>query len=210
MADVHEGSQPRLGQVGVNHDDDAVEGIVLLQRGRAVASRAASARTRKWAQLNGGLLPRGMKLVTLYNRSDLINVTTSTVRDIVIVGLALVTLVLIIFLGDIPISLIAALTIPCSLLFAFSLDGVVWPLRESDIHRGDRFRNSCGRGCNRARKYFPPLSSGKFQRPHIRPDRRCDRGSRPPRRVFGAGDHRRADSAFHDARRAGQSLRADV
>jgi heavy metal efflux system protein len=32
-----------------------------------------------------------------------------------------VTLVLIIFLGDIPISLIAALTIPCSLLFAFSL-----------------------------------------------------------------------------------------
>jgi len=48
-------------------------------------------------------------------------VTTSTVRDIVIVGLTLVTLVLIIFLGDIPISLIAALTIPCSLLFAFSL-----------------------------------------------------------------------------------------
>ncbi len=38
-----------------------------------------------------------------------------------IVGLTLVTLVLIIFLGDIPISLIAALTIPCSLFFAFSL-----------------------------------------------------------------------------------------
>ncbi len=34
VADVHEGSQPRLGQVGVNHDDDAIEGIVLLQRGR--------------------------------------------------------------------------------------------------------------------------------------------------------------------------------
>src|SRR6202790_4321204 len=33
LADVHEGSRPRLGQVGVNHDDDAVEGIVLLQRG---------------------------------------------------------------------------------------------------------------------------------------------------------------------------------
>ena len=33
VADVHEGFQPRLGQVGVNHDDDAVEGIVLLQRG---------------------------------------------------------------------------------------------------------------------------------------------------------------------------------
>jgi len=46
--------------------------------------------------LNNGRLPRGMKLVTLYNRRDLIQVTTSTVRHIVIMGLTLVTLVLII------------------------------------------------------------------------------------------------------------------
>jgi cobalt-zinc-cadmium resistance protein CzcA len=120
IADVHEGSQPRLGQVGVNHDDDAVEGIVLLQRDEQ-SLPALRQLNVKVGQLNGGLLPRGMMLETLYNRRDLINVTTSTVRDIVIVGLTLVTLVLIIFLGDIPISLIAALTIPCSLLFAFSL-----------------------------------------------------------------------------------------
>jgi cobalt-zinc-cadmium resistance protein CzcA len=120
IADVHEGSQPRLGQVGVNHDDDAVEGIVLLQRGEQ-SLPALRQLNVKVKQLNGGLLPRGMKLETLYNRRDLIKVTTSTVRDIVIVGLTLVTLVLIIFLGDIPISLIGALTIPCSLLFAFSL-----------------------------------------------------------------------------------------
>jgi cobalt-zinc-cadmium resistance protein CzcA len=120
IADVHEGSQPRLGQVGVNHDDDAVEGIVLLQRGEQSLPALRQLKV-KVSQLNGGLLPRGMKLETLYDRRDLIRVTTSTVRDIVIVGLTLVTLVLIVFLGDIPISLIAALTIPCSLLFAFSL-----------------------------------------------------------------------------------------
>jgi heavy metal efflux system protein len=120
IADVHEGSQPRLGQVGVDHDDDAVQGIVLLQRGEK-SLPALRGLDEKVRALNGGLLPRGMKLVTLYNRADLIHVTTSTVRDIVIVGLGLVTLVLIVFLGDIPISLIAALTIPCSLLFAFSL-----------------------------------------------------------------------------------------
>jgi heavy metal efflux system protein len=120
VADVHEGSQPRLGQVGVNHDDDAVEGIVLLQRGEQ-SLPALRQLEQKVGQLNGGLLPRGMKLTTLYNRADLIHVTTATVRDIVIVGLTLVTLVLVVFLGDIPISLIAALTIPCSLLFAFSL-----------------------------------------------------------------------------------------
>ncbi len=120
IADVHEGSQPRLGQVGVNHDDDAVEGIVLLQRGEK-SLPALGQLDQKVRKLNEGLLPRGMTLATLYDRADLIHVTTSTVRDIVIVGLALVTLVLVVFLGDIPISLIAALTIPCSLLFAFSL-----------------------------------------------------------------------------------------
>jgi heavy metal efflux system protein len=120
VADVHEGFQPRLGQVGVNHDDDAVEGIVLLQRGEQSLPALRQLKV-KIAQLNNGLLPRGMKLETLYDRRELIHVTTNTVRDIVIVGLVLVTLVLIVFLGDIPVSLIAAVTIPCSLLFAFSL-----------------------------------------------------------------------------------------
>jgi heavy metal efflux system protein len=120
VADVHEGSQPRLGQVGVDHEDDAVQGIVLLQRGEQ-SLPALRQLDVKVDQLNDGLLPRGMKLVTLYNRRDLIRVTTATVRDVVIVGLCLVTLVLVVFLGDAPISLIAALTIPFSLLFAFSL-----------------------------------------------------------------------------------------
>ncbi len=62
-----------------------------------------------------------MKIVTLYNRINLIHLTTETVRHVVLMGLVLVTAILIVFLGDIPISLIAALTIPCSLLFAFSL-----------------------------------------------------------------------------------------
>jgi len=72
-------------------------------------------------ELNDGLLPRGLKILTLYNRTDLINLTTSTVRDVVLVGITLVTGILIVFLGDWSISLIAALTIPCSLLFAFSI-----------------------------------------------------------------------------------------
>ncbi|HXN72941.1 MAG TPA: CusA/CzcA family heavy metal efflux RND transporter [Candidatus Acidoferrales bacterium] len=120
VAKVYEGSQPRLGQVGVNHDDDAIEGIVLLQRGEK-SLPALRQLEKKVKSLNDGRLPRGMKLVTLYDRTDLIHVTTSTVRHIVIMGLTLVTLVLIIFLGDIPISLVAALTIPCSLLFAFAV-----------------------------------------------------------------------------------------
>jgi len=120
LGSVHEGFQPRLGLVGVNHNDDAIEGIVLLQRGEQ-SLPALRALHEKVKQLNHGLLPRGMKLITLYDRTDLIDLTTATVRDVVLMGLALVTGILIIFLGDIPISLVAALTIPCSLLFAFAL-----------------------------------------------------------------------------------------
>jgi heavy metal efflux system protein len=120
VAEVKESLQPRLGQVGINHGDDAVEGIVLLQRGEQSVP-ALRQLEQKVKALNGGLLPAGMKVVTLYNRIDLIHLTTETVRHVVLMGLVLVTAILIVFLGDIPISLIAALTIPCSLLFAFSL-----------------------------------------------------------------------------------------
>jgi heavy metal efflux system protein len=120
VADVHESFEPRLGQVGVDHDDDAIEGIVLLQRGEQ-SLPALRALKQRVAELNGFLLPPGMHLKTLYDRTDLIRLTTSTVQHIVLMGLALVTAILIIFLGDLPVSLIAALTIPCSLLFAFSM-----------------------------------------------------------------------------------------
>ena len=120
VAEVKEGFQPRLGQVGINHDNDAVEGIVLLQRGEQSVP-ALRQLEQKVRALNSGLLPAGMKIVTLYNRINLIHLTTETVRHVVLMGLVLVTAILIVFLGDIPISLIAALTIPCSLLFAFSL-----------------------------------------------------------------------------------------
>ena len=120
VAEVHEGFQPRLGQVGINHADDAIEGVVLLQRGEQSLPALQMLRERI-AALNNGLLPHGMHVTTLYDRTDLVRLTTATVQHIVLLGLSLVTLLLLIFLGDVRISLIAALTIPCSLLFAFSL-----------------------------------------------------------------------------------------
>ena len=120
VAEVREGWQPRLGLVGIDHNDDAIEGIVLLQRGEQ-SLPALRALKEKVKNLNSGLLPHGMKIVTVYDRTDLIHLTTATVRDVVLMGLTLVTAILIVFLGDVSISLIAALTIPCSLLFAFSV-----------------------------------------------------------------------------------------
>ncbi len=120
VADVREGFQPRLGQVGVDQNNDTVEGIVLLNRGEESLPALAALR-QKIKALNHGLLPPGMQVKTLYDRTDLIHNTTGTVRHLVLTGILLVTLLLIIFLGDVTISLIAALTIPCALLFAFAL-----------------------------------------------------------------------------------------
>jgi len=59
VADVHEASAAP-GKGRVNHDDDIVEGIVLIQR---ASSRSRASRSkRKRASFNGGLLPRGMKI----------------------------------------------------------------------------------------------------------------------------------------------------
>lgn len=120
IADVHEGFQPPLGRVGRGDEGNIVEGIVLLQRGEQ-SLPALRGLKEKIAALNGGLLPHGIRIETIYDRTALINTTTHTVRHVVLMGLALVTLLLMVFLGDVPLSLVTALTIPFAVLFAFGL-----------------------------------------------------------------------------------------
>ena len=123
IADLHEGFQPPLGRVGRDADGNIVEGIVLLQRGEQSLPALRGLRERT-AALNNGLLPHGIKINTIYDRTALIEVTTETVRHVVLTGLALVTFLLLIFLGDVPLSLLTALTIPFAVLFAFGLMSV--------------------------------------------------------------------------------------
>ena len=119
VADVHEGYQPRLGQVGLDSSDDIVKGTVLLQRGEQSLPALRLVRQRI-ASLNHGLLPPGVQLRTIYDRTDLIDLTTRTVEHVVVLGLLLVGGLLLVFLGDVRITLITALTIPTAILFAFA------------------------------------------------------------------------------------------
>ena len=120
LGTVREGFQQRLGKVGRDQQSDVVEGIVLLNRG-AESLPALSALKKKIALLNSSLLPKGMRVKTIYDRTDLINITTQTVRHLVLAGLALVTLLLIVMLGDWHLTAVAALTIPFAVLFAFGM-----------------------------------------------------------------------------------------
>jgi cobalt-zinc-cadmium resistance protein CzcA len=120
LGTVHEGFQQRLGKVGHDKQNDVVQGIVLLNRG-GESLPALEALRKKIALLNQTLLPPGMKIVTIYDRKDLINITTGTVRHVIFFGLGLVTLLLLAMLGDWRLTLVTALTMPFAVLFAFSL-----------------------------------------------------------------------------------------
>lgn len=120
LGNIQEGFQQRLGKVGHDRQPDVVQGIVLLNRG-GESLPALDGLRKKVALLNSTLLPHGMKIVTIYDRGDLINITTETVRHVIFLGLALVTILLLAMLGDWRLTLVTALTMPFALLFAFGL-----------------------------------------------------------------------------------------
>lgn len=98
-------------------EDEAVEGIVLLRKGEnpsEVLARVQSA----VAELNAEGLPEGVTVAPYYDRSHLIGSTLHTVGHSVTLGIGLVLLVLLVFLGRPSLAAIVALTIPFSLLFA--------------------------------------------------------------------------------------------
>ena len=124
---VQFGEQLRLGRVGKvapgqPDEADAVEGIVILRRGENALEVLKSVRA-KAADINEHYLPAGVKLVTYYDRTDLIQRTLHTVRHNLIEGISLVLLVLILFLGlgNYRSALVVAAVVPLALLGAFFL-----------------------------------------------------------------------------------------
>jgi cobalt-zinc-cadmium resistance protein CzcA len=126
IATVEQGAKTRLGWIGkaihradgkIIDDDDVVEGTVFLRKG-ADADSTLSAIHKKVKELNDHVLPAGVKIVPFLDRSDLVQFTTQTVLQNLTRGFILVSLILLIFLGNARSALIVALTIPFSLLFA--------------------------------------------------------------------------------------------
>ncbi len=115
---VQIGIAPRLGEFGYEKQDDAVEGVILLRTGEK-AQDVLKGVEAKANELNHVILPRDVKVVPFYDRSDLIALTTRVVEGNLLRGMLLVIAILIFFLYDFRAGLIVATTIPLSLLFAF-------------------------------------------------------------------------------------------
>jgi cobalt-zinc-cadmium resistance protein CzcA len=112
------GIAPRLGEFGFQNQDDAVEGVVLLRTGEKTQDvlKRVEAKTR---ELNEQILPKDVKVLPFYDRSDLVELTTQVVERNLLRGMLLVVVVLIFFLYDFRAGLIVATSIPLALLFAF-------------------------------------------------------------------------------------------
>ena len=98
-------------------NDDVVSGIALLRKG-APADAALEGIHQKVEELNDHILPRGVKIVPLIDRSSLVHYTSHTVLHNLSEGMILVSIILFLFLGNVRGALIVAATIPFSLLFA--------------------------------------------------------------------------------------------
>ncbi len=118
MAQVEIGAAPRLGEFGYMKQDDAVEGVILMRVGEQaqVVLKRVQGLTK---ELNDHVLPRDVKIIPYYDRSALIEETTSTVEKNLIRGMLLVLVVLGIFLFNIRAAIIVAITIPFALMFSF-------------------------------------------------------------------------------------------
>ena len=126
IAEVAQGPKIRLGHMAraihradgrIVDEDDVIQGVVLLRKG-ADAGPTLDAIHAKVKELNETILPPGVKVVPMLDRSDLLHYTLHTVMHNLVEGMILVTIILFLFLFNARAALIVACTIPFSLLFA--------------------------------------------------------------------------------------------
>ncbi|WP_072386193.1 CusA/CzcA family heavy metal efflux RND transporter [Hyphomicrobium sp. CS1BSMeth3] len=125
IAEVTVSHLPRLGIAGRDSVDDIVQGTVLMRRGEQSTPVIQRVKAEVERINNSDLLPPGVHVVRIYDRSELISVTTRTVMFNVLFGIALVFFVQWIFLGDLRSAVVVASAIP----FAFSFAIMIMILR---------------------------------------------------------------------------------
>ena len=116
---VRIGPAPQTGIFGLDGAVGGVEGIVLMRRGENPSEVLAGVRDTV-DELNSTRLAPHTRIVPIYDRTELVGSTLSTVSHTLAEGLAIVFLVLLFFLGSFRAALITALIVPLSLLFAFA------------------------------------------------------------------------------------------
>lgn len=109
VADVEIDSKVPSGILSKDRNDATIEGIVLMRRGENPSGVLDNVKD-VIAELNKVDLPQGVRVEPFYDRSMLVDNTLHTVSHSVLLGISLVTLVLLFFLGRPSLALMVALT----------------------------------------------------------------------------------------------------
>ena len=121
VATVQVGHKPRLGIAGKDADDDIVQGIVLMRRGEQSMPTIKRVE-REVERINtSNILPPGVRIERIYDRKELIDITTRTVLHNMAFGILLIFALQWVFLGNLRSALIVAATIPFALFFAVGI-----------------------------------------------------------------------------------------
>jgi len=118
IADVTIGYEIRRGAVTADGNGEAVMGLGFMLMGENT-HRYTEALKEKIEEIRENL-PAGMALVTMYDRTELVDSVIDTVRKNLFEGGLLVIAILFAFLGNLRAGLIVALAIPLSMLMAFT------------------------------------------------------------------------------------------
>lgn len=112
------GNQERHGILRSNEKNDVIEGVVLLLRGEN-PSQVMEGVHAKVAELNDRLKSDGVQIVPYIDRSELVDATIDNVSHTIFLGVSLVLVVLILFLGSPRSAFIVGITIPFAMAVTF-------------------------------------------------------------------------------------------
>jgi cobalt-zinc-cadmium resistance protein CzcA len=121
IATVMVGNKPRLGIAGRDAQDDIVQGIVLMRRGEQSMPTINRVKAEVEFINNSNILPPGVRIERIYDRKDLIEITTRTVLHNMVFGIVLIFILQWAFLGNFRSALIVGATIPFALFFAIGI-----------------------------------------------------------------------------------------
>jgi Cu(I)/Ag(I) efflux system membrane protein CusA/SilA len=117
VATVMLGPDMRRGLVELNGQGEVVGGVVIMRYGED-ALEVIDRVKAKFKDIEPSL-PKGVKIVTAYDRSDLIRESVDTANDNLIEELIVVSVLIIVFLLHIRSALIPIITLPLAILIAF-------------------------------------------------------------------------------------------
>jgi Cu(I)/Ag(I) efflux system membrane protein CusA/SilA len=117
VADVQLGPELRRGIAELDGKGEVAGGVVVMRHGEN-ATKVIAAAKQRLVQIAPSL-PKGVQIMTTYDRSQLIEASIHTLKHELLIQMLIVSLVILLFLWHIPSALIPIITLPAAVILAF-------------------------------------------------------------------------------------------